>query len=66
MNINPPHFHAIYGEKEGLFDIRTAEMLQGNLPGTAQSLVKTWASQYQNELMQMWDTKKLQKLDPLQ
>ena len=62
---NPPHFHAIYGEKEGAFDIKTLEMLQGNLSAKAQSLIKEWASKYQNELMQMWNTKQLQKLMPL-
>ena len=62
---NPPHFHAIYGEKEGAFDIKTLQMLYGDLPSKAQSLVKEWASQYQSELMQMWDTKQLQKLSPL-
>jgi hypothetical protein len=62
---NPPHFHAIYGEKEGAFDIKSLEMLYGDLPAKAQSLIKEWASQYQNELMQMWNTKQLQKLNPL-
>jgi hypothetical protein len=62
---NPPHFHAIYGEKEGAFDIKTLEMIQGNLSTKAQSLVKEWANKYQNELMQMWNTKQLQKLMPL-
>ena len=63
---NPPHFHAVYGDKEGLFDIRTLQMLDGHLSAKAQALVKEWASQYQDELMQMWDTKQLQKLQPLE
>ena len=63
---NPPHFHAIYGEYEGAFDISTLEMLVGNLPAKAQSLVKEWASSYKTELMEMWNTKKLQKLQPLE
>jgi len=63
---NPPHFHAVYGEYEGAFDISTLEMLVGNLPSKAQSLVKEWASSYKTELMEMWNTKKLQKLQPLE
>jgi hypothetical protein len=62
---NPPHFHAIYGEKEGAFDIQTLEMLYGDLSLKAQSLVKDWAGRYQNELMQMWNSKQLQRLQPL-
>jgi len=28
----PPHFHAVYGEYVGLFDIRSLEMFEGDLP----------------------------------
>ena len=63
---NPPHFHAIYGDMEGVFDIRTLTMLQGDLPNKAQSLVVEWAGKYQDELMRMWDTKELTKLQPLE
>ncbi|MGP1489331.1 MAG: DUF4160 domain-containing protein [Peptoanaerobacter stomatis] len=62
---NPPHFHAIYGEYNGTFDITTLEMLEGDLPIKAQKLVVEWASQYQDKLMNMWNTKKLEKLPPL-
>ena len=62
---NPPHFHAIYGEKEGAFDIKSLNMLQGDLPNKAKSLVKEWAEKYQQELLEMWNTKQLQKLEPL-
>ena len=63
---NPPHFHAIYGDYEGAFDINTLEMMVGDLPGKAQSLVREWASRYKSELMEMWNTKVLQKLQPLE
>ncbi len=62
----PPHFHAVYGEKNGIFEISTLEMLEGDLPKKAQSLIVEWASNYQNELMQMWNEKQLQKLPPLE
>ncbi len=38
-----PHFHAIYGEYNGVFEIQTLEMLEGDLPGRAQRLVREWA-----------------------
>ena len=28
---NPPHFHAYYQDYKGTFDIRTGEMIEGNL-----------------------------------
>jgi len=63
---NPPHFHALYGDREGAFSIETLEMLAGDLPIKAQSLIREWASPHKVELMKMWDTKQLQKLRPLE
>lgn len=63
---NPPHFHAIYGEHNGIFEISTLKMLEGDLPGKAQNLIIEWASNYQEELMKMWNKKQLQKLPPLE
>ena len=28
----PPHFHAVYGEYNALFNIETLEMIEGDLP----------------------------------
>jgi len=63
---NPPHFHAIYGEYIGEFDIRTLEMLEGDLPNKAQNLVREWAKQHQQELMRMWETQEFKTLPPLE
>ena len=38
----PSHIHALYGEYLGEFNIRTMEMIQGDLPKKAQELVKEW------------------------
>lgn len=62
---NPPHFHALYGEYNGSFDIKTLKMLEGDLPNRAQKLVIEWAKQHQDEIMTMWETKTLKKLPPL-
>lgn len=62
---NPPHIHAIYGEYNGVIEIATLRMIEGDLPSKAYSLVKEWAEQYQEELAVMWDTKQVQKLPPL-
>ena len=60
-----PHFHAVYGEYNALFDIATLEMIEGDLPQRARKLVLEWASNYQKELMKMWDTQEFRKLPPL-
>jgi len=62
---NPPHIHAIYGEHNGLIEISTLKMIEGDLPSKALALVQEWAKNYQKELMCMWDNKSLQKLPPL-
>ena len=61
----PSHLHALYGEHIGIFDLRTIEMTEGDLPGKAQMLVKEWMQQNQGRLLEMWDTQKLEKLPPL-
>ena len=62
----PPHFHAIYGEFNGLFDIASLEMFEGDLPRRAERLVKEWAGQYQNDLKRMWDTQEFFQLPGLE
>lgn len=63
---NPPHFHAVYGEHNGIFEIETLKMLEGDLSKKTQSLIVEWASNYKAELMEMWNKKQLQKLPPLE
>lgn len=63
---NPPHFHAVYGEYNGTFEISTLKMIEGDLPAKAQALVKEWAVQYIDDIMKMWETKTLKKLPPLE
>jgi len=45
-----PHFHAIYGEFVGVFDVGTLEMIEGDLPARAKRLVLAWARQYRDDL----------------
>ncbi|TXI30381.1 MAG: DUF4160 domain-containing protein [Nitrosomonas oligotropha] len=50
----PPHFHALYAEYEVLIDIRTFEIIKGNLPKRALAMVLEWAVQHRTELMEDW------------
>ncbi|MBK9215001.1 MAG: DUF4160 domain-containing protein [Chloracidobacterium sp.] len=61
----PPHFHAVYGEYVGLFDLNTLEMFEGDLPTRAKNLVLEWAKPNQRDLQEMWDTQEFRKLPPL-
>ena len=51
----PPHFHALYAEFEAVIDIRTFEVLRGELPLRAVALVLEWAQQHRNALMRDWE-----------
>lgn len=62
----PSHIHALYGEHIGIFNIRTLEMTEGDLPGKAQALVTEWLAEHQDELQKMWDSQELKKLPPLE
>ena len=62
---NPPHIHVIYGEFMGIIDIKTTEMLQGDLPNKALSLVKEWTAIHKDELLKMWETQDISELPPL-
>jgi len=51
----PPHFHALYAEFEAVIDIRTFEIIGGELPLRAIALVLEWAQQHRDELMRDWE-----------
>lgn len=46
----PPHFHAIYGEHEAMFEIASAKAMEGTLPKRAAKLVKEWTRLHRAEL----------------
>lgn len=62
----PSHIHALYGEYMGEFNIKTLEMIQGDLPNKAQELVREWLTEHQDALQKMWDSQMIEKLPPLE
>ena len=62
---NPPHFHAVYGEYNGSFSVLDLKMIEGDLPRKAQNLIIEWANEHTEEIINMWNTKTLKKLPPL-
>jgi hypothetical protein len=63
---NPPHFHVVYGEYIGAINITTLEMMEGDLPPKALSLVKEWAGKHQESLLKIWNTQEFMQLPPLE
>lgn len=51
----PPHFHAIYGEHEAVFEIATGTVIAGQLPRRARTLVEDWLAAHRVEVQQDWD-----------
>ena len=51
----PPHFHALNAEDEAVIDIRTLEVIEGELPGRALALTPEWAQEHRSELMEDWN-----------
>jgi hypothetical protein len=66
---SPPHFHAIYGGDEAVYEIRTLRLYAGNLPRRAHNLVLEWADLHRIELMECWNISQAggqpKKIDPL-
>ncbi len=63
---NPPHFHAYYGNYAATFDIRTLNMIDGNLPGKARLLVMEWAVMHREKLLEIWNTQNFETVEPLE
>ncbi len=61
----PSHIHAIYNEYVGLFNIKTYEMFEGDLPSKAQELVNEWITLNSDDHQEMWNKQIITKLPPL-
>jgi len=60
------HFHAMYGEFNGVFNIETLELMEGDLPQRALRLINDWSEQHQSELLKMWKEKDFKQLPGLE
>jgi hypothetical protein len=61
-----PHFHAVYGDFNGVFAIETLEMIEGDLPLRSQRLVKEWGEMYKSDLLRMWENNEFKQLPGLE
>jgi hypothetical protein len=58
---NPPHFHAVYADFEGIIDIEKNEIIGGELPPRVLVLVKEWSAIHKVELMDNWERARQQE-----
>ena len=52
---NPPHIHALYQNKKAIFDIKTGDKTDGNLPKDKEKLVSAWIILHKDELLADWE-----------
>lgn len=62
---NPPHVYAQIGDMSAEIEIKTGEVLDGNLPKKALALVREWVHLHQDELLAVWETQEFKKIAPL-
>lgn len=63
---NPPHVHFLYGEYNGVVDLKTVTLKEGDLPGKALEMALEWVTLHQQELLTMWETQQFKLLPPLE
>ena len=63
---NPPHIHAKYGSKAATINIITGDVITGDLPPNAQSLVKKWVLLHSEEIKDVWNKQEFKKIKPLE
>ena len=63
---NPPHIHAIYGVDVAAIDFMTGEVIDGDLPQKALSLVREWVGIHKETLQEIWETQQFIKIPPLE
>ena len=61
-----PHFHALYGEFNGVFDLETLEMIEGDLPQRAVQMTMEWGTIYRKDLSEMWRNQTYKQLPGLE
>lgn len=66
---NPPHFHVQYNDSAAAVLIETLGLMEGRLPPRVLSLVVEWADMHQAELLENWNTLRLNggfhRIEPL-
>lgn len=62
----PRHIHIKYGDHEAVMSLNSLELIDGKLPNKCFQLVREWAELHQAELIEIWDTQKFHRVQPLE
>ena len=62
---NPPHFHVRYDDYRASVEIKTLNVITGDIPVKVRGLVEEWAELHRDELLQMWESIDFHKVEPL-
>jgi len=60
------YHHVLYGEYMGAINIKTQELMEGDLPDKALALVREWTKEHEAELLDIWHTQEIKKISPLE
>ncbi len=52
----PPHFHAEYQGKKAVINIKTSEMIEGDMPIKQLKLIQAWCVIHEDELLLNFET----------
>ncbi len=63
---NPPHVHIIHDGYRASIDINNFTIIEGQLKNTAYRLSVEFIKKYQKDLLEMWKTGVIKKLDPIE
>jgi len=55
-----------YREYNGVFELETLEMIEGDLPQRAIKMIKEWGRIYQNDLSEIWTSQRFKQLPGLE
>jgi len=62
----PKHIHIKYNDYEAVLELEQFNIIEGALPRKARILVREWAEAHQEELIEIWETQKFHKIEPLE
>ena len=49
-----------------MFSLSDGEMFEGDIPSKEQKLIRSFALEYKEELLKMWETQQFTTLEPLE
>lgn len=62
----PRHIHVKYADSEAVMELENLNIIDGALPRKCRQLVREWAEEHQDELIDMWETQNFHKIQPLE